>query len=440
MKFVIEAMGLTAGGGKAGLMRLLPSLARHGGHRFVALLADLPEFAAFEGSRPNLKLILRRKPSSLLRRHFDLQWTVPRLCRAERADALLCLGNFGPRRPPVPAVALLHNAHYVSAGPPEPGPGATMRERLVIWYGRDYLRRLPAGVRLVVQTELMKRRVLAVHGQDPSRIEVIPDGDALPPEAKALAERPRRPAAFAAGPDGRQTPFTFLCLARYYPHKNLEVLLEALKRLPAHSRRPARCWLTIHPDQHPGARRLLNRIGSLDAAIENLGPVPPSRLAEVYRAADAFILPTLAESFGRTYLEAMRFDMPILTSNRDFARALCGQAALYFDPLDPDSVARSMAQTMEDAGLHDRLAAGREAVLRQVPSWEEIGDRFVDVLERVAREIGPKTSPSVKPASSTVILEQAGIHSYGEGHARQSTGHSRPGGNPAATPISARMS
>ncbi|HEY6291292.1 MAG TPA: glycosyltransferase [Terriglobia bacterium] len=381
MKFVIEAMGLTAGGGKAGLLRLLPSLARHADHRFVALLPDLPEFVALQRSlqRPNLKLILRRKPASLLRRHFDLQGTVRRICSAERADALLCLGNFGPRRPPVPTVVLLHNAHYVSISPCAAAASTTLRERLVTAYGRDYLRRLPDGVRLVVQTELMKQRAVAAYGLEPSRIEVIPDGDALPPEAEISKRQD-------GGAAGVHALFTFLCLSRYYPHKNLEVLPEAMKRLPAYSSRPARCLLTIHRDQHPGARRLLGKIESLGPVLVNLGPVATGKLAEVYRSADAFILPTLLESFGRTYLEAMRFDLPILTSDRDFARHLCREAALYFDPLDPESVARSMARSMEEGDLRTRLIAGRETVLGQVPSWEEIGDRFVDVLERAARD------------------------------------------------------
>lgn len=71
MKFVIEALGLTAGGGKTGLMRLLPALADRGPHHnFVVILADLEEFRALEQS--NLRLILQKKPSSLLRRHLHL--------------------------------------------------------------------------------------------------------------------------------------------------------------------------------------------------------------------------------------------------------------------------------------------------------------------------------------------------------------------------------
>ena len=119
--------------------------------------------------------------------------------------------------------------------------------------------------------------------------------------------------------------------------------------------------------------------------IQNIGPIPNQRLPEVYRSANALIFPTLLESYSRTYLEAMHFGLPILTSDRDFARHLCQDAALYFDPLDADSLAKAMARLMEDQDLSWRLAENGRRVLAQVPTWDEIASRYVEVLERVAR-------------------------------------------------------
>lgn len=408
MKFVIEALGLTAGGGKRGLMKLLPALADRGRrHTFVAVLADLEEFRALE--RPNLRLTLQKKPRSLLRRHFRLQRTIPLICAEERADALLCLGNFGPRPAPVPTVVFLHNARYVCGDPL--GRRLTLRDRLITGYGKRYLRLLPQGVRLIVQTEPMKQRLVNAHRIPARRVIVIPDGDALPAASRepgpancTKASKGKKPAngkeavhrqgaadgggAGSASSHGAAglAPFTFLCLAFYYPHKNLEVLPEAIERLRHYTKRPARCFVTIHPGQHPGARRLLRRIASerLGQALVNIGSLDENEVVEAYRAADAFILPSLIESLGRTYFEAMRFNLPILTSDRDFAHEVCRGAAIYFDPLDPESIAQSMARIMEDTELRDRLAAERRLI--PIPSWDEVAARFVDVLERAATE------------------------------------------------------
>jgi glycosyltransferase involved in cell wall biosynthesis len=176
-------------------------------------------------------------------------------------------------------------------------------------------------------------------------------------------------------------------VAVYFANKNLEVLVEAVKRLRSLAKRPFRCLLTINPDQHPAARKLLagiehEKVGDI---LVNVGFQPPERLAAFYRSADAFILPTLLESFGRPYVEAMHFDLPILTSDRDFARERCQDAALYFDPLDPDNIASAMARVMEDANLRQCLVAKGRRVLAQALTWDEIAVRFVEVLERTAQ-------------------------------------------------------
>jgi glycosyltransferase involved in cell wall biosynthesis len=402
MIFVIEALGLTAGGGRTGLLKLLPALAARGrDHNFVAVLADLEEFRALE--RPNLKLILRKKPASLLRRHLHLQRTIPRICAEQRADALLCLGNFGPRSSPVPTVVFLHNARYLWGDPVR--RRVTLREKLITRYGKSYLRRLPGGSLLAVQSELMKRRLVEVQRIPASRVVVIPDGDALPSTFARPALTPGiddNTGSERQLHDGHESrcgnaasdhPFTFLGLARYYPHKNLEVLPEAMKLLSNYTQRPARCLITIGADEHPGARKLLRKLvlERLEQAVVNLGPLDGQEVVKAYLSADALVLPTLLESFGRAYLEAMRFDLPILTSDRDFAREVCRGAAIYFDPLDPDSVARSMARIMSDAGLRDRLAIERRHI--PIPSWDDVAARFVEVLERTAALRGSPSAP-----------------------------------------------
>ncbi len=372
MKFIIQALGLTAGGGKDLALNLLSRLANHASHEFVVLVSDLPEYAAL--GRTNLELIVWPKPRSLLGRHLFLNHTMHNICAQQGGHALLCLGNFAPRKPPCHTVVLLQNAYMVYREPVAEAR-LTLRERLTVAYGRNAYRRLSPWVRVVAQTEVIRQRLLSRYNLDPRRVSVIPNRCLLPEDSEGNPP-PRTP----------MRPFTFLCLGRYYAHKNLEILPEAVKRLPAYTSRPAQCITTISGDQHPGAGKLLRRMAreNLEQVLVNTPPVPSARLEEVYRSADALILPTLLESFTRTYLEAMHFGLPILTSDRDFAHNLCQDAALYFDPLDADSVAKSMARIMEDGELRLRLTSNGKRLLKQSPTWDEIAAQFVAVLERAA--------------------------------------------------------
>ena len=398
MKFVIEGLGLTSGGGKASMVRFLPSLAKQTAHEFVVLLPDLPEYSTTRA--PNLKVILRPKHGNLLARHWYLNHTVPKICRQEDADALLCMGNFGPSRPPVPTVLFVRNAYHAYHEPVAYNR-ATLREKAIIRWARTYYRRLHSQVTVAVQTEVMKRRMASLYHVDSARIVVIPDAEALPATSRKQ-ERHRERTAPA--------PFTFLCLAVYAPHKNQEILLDAMKRLPAYSSRPVRTLITIAPHQHPGARKLLERIKreKLENFVTNTGLVSGAELEQAYMSADAAIQPTLLESFGRVYSESMSFDLPLLTSDRDFAHQVCQDAAVYFDPLDADSVARAMASVMEDENLRSRLVERGGHILQKMPTWDCVVAQFVDVMEHTAKGQSPvmKGSMATQPNDVRTLFNQ----------------------------------
>jgi glycosyltransferase involved in cell wall biosynthesis len=225
----------------------------------------------------------------------------------------------------------------------------------------------------------MKRHLLSQTSLSPSRVVVVPDSGMSFPSYPAQDASLRRNASSA---------FTFLTVALCSPNKNLRVLVEAAKRLRLLTHRPFRCVLTIDPHYHPAGRELLASIQreAVGDLLINAGHLPPEELSRAYESADAFILPTLLESFGRPYDEAMQFGIPILTSDRDFARERCQDAAIYFDPLDAASVAQAMLRLMEDSKLRETLVANARRRLVKAPTWDAIGARFVEVLERTAAE------------------------------------------------------
>ncbi len=381
MRFAIEALGLTAGGGKELGINLLSRLLKFSQHEFLLFLPGLREYAEISG--PNIRSILYSGRRNLIARYWILERAIPRICAENCVDALLCLGNIAPRRSPCSVAVLIHNAHLVYREPVAERR-LTLRERLVLAYGRDALRAPRGNNEVVVQTETMRQRLLSSTSLDPEKVSVIanPPGDC----GSDLS---------GAGRRAQGRPFTFLCLTRYYAHKNLEILPEALKQVLARTSKPVRCLITISADQHPQARKLLGRIKrqGLEHQLVNIGPVPNSKLDRTFASADALILPTLLESCTRTYSEAMKFKLPILTSDRDFARELCGDAALYFDPLNSGSVAEGMVAVMKDGDLRLKLVNSGQRVASGLPGWDSIAAQFVALLERTAQAKPARTDP-----------------------------------------------
>jgi len=275
---------------------------------------------------------------------------------------------------------------------PEIDNRLSIREKLVATYGRQLYRHLPEELLITVQIQAIKQRLVSLYGIPPERILVIPN--AMPPfEAAAQLSQKGGKAS---------EPFLFLCFGRYYSHKNVEILFDALRELPRYTARPGRCLINISAHQEAGARRFLRKIADAgeSSRISCIEPVSRKELPRLYQSGDAYILPTLMETFSFTYDEAMHFGLPILTSDRDFARERCGNAAVYFDPLDAHSVAQAMARVMEDSDLRRRLVANGQSLLARAPSWDDIAGRFVDVLERMATG-----RPAEQEESSTLCRE-----------------------------------
>lgn len=92
-----------------------------------------------------------------------------------------------------------------------------------------------------------------------------------------------------------------------------------------------------------------------------LGYVPERDLPGLYAGAAVFALPSLYEGFGLPCLEAMASGTPVVTTDRAALPETCGDAALYFDPADPDALTRACLLAAHDAATRDRLvAAGRD--------------------------------------------------------------------------------
>src|SRR5690606_5173583 len=78
----------------------------------------------------------------------------------------------------------------------------------------------------------------------------------------------------------------------------------------------------------------LHSTPEIDNYIVYLGKVSIYQCPSLYQQSDYLFLPTLLECFSASYAEAMKMKNIILTSDLDFAKGICGDAAVYFNPLD----------------------------------------------------------------------------------------------------------
>jgi phosphatidyl-myo-inositol dimannoside synthase len=122
----------------------------------------------------------------------------------------------------------------------------------------------------------------------------------------------------------------------------------------------------------------VSRLG-LDERVIFTGEVPETEKADLYRLADAYVMPSRGEGFGITLLEAMACGTPVVGSTRDgTGEALRGgRLGVLVDPLDSADVERGILLALESArGVPPGL---------EYFSQEKFGERVQALLDRVAR-------------------------------------------------------
>jgi glycosyltransferase involved in cell wall biosynthesis len=135
--------------------------------------------------------------------------------------------------------------------------------------------------------------------------------------------------------DVPREPF-LLYPANAWPHKNHARLFEAFAAVRA---------------ERPDLRLVLTGAAhdslTLTPGVESLGHVDLDRLVDLYRRAAALVYPSLYEGFGIPCVEALACGCPVTASNVASIPEVCGDAAVYFDPLDPESIADGIRRVLD---------------------------------------------------------------------------------------------
>lgn len=184
--------------------------------------------------------------------------------------------------------------------------------------------------------------------------------------------------SYIGRPKRSHTEFTVVTVCKYYRHKNLEIINDVIHCLREMHICDVRFIVTLDEKNY-------SRIFGDTIYVYNWGPVAPQNCPELYLLADAMLLPSLAECFSASYPEAMIMKTPIITSDLPFAHNICGNAAVYVNPLDASAIARALLHLKNKPSECLRLI---EAGLRRVQKFPLSSERTEKYLECCSSLIG----------------------------------------------------
>ncbi len=258
-----------------------------------------------------------------------------------------------------PIVATVHDVLHIAR--PEMFPGAARQA-----YARILLFGLVRRAsRVVCVSRFTADELVRLTGCKRSKIEVVYNGVS--------------PDWFHATPPVALTRGYFVYVGNVKPHKNLLRLLKAFSMVK--DRIPEDLVIVGKKDGFiTGDNRVEPFAAELGDRVRFSGLVSDEDLRALVAGSRGMVFPSLYEGFGLPPLEAMAAGVPVAVSRVASLPEVCGDAALYFDPVREEEIASSLISlsTMPDEARAELIAKSRQRAAEF--SWDASVGRMRDIL------------------------------------------------------------
>lgn len=109
-----------------------------------------------------------------------------------------------------------------------------------------------------------------------------------------------------------------------------------------------------------------------------------SELGLIYKGSKVFVFPSLYEGFGIPTLEAMKCGCPVILSKTSCMQEVAGDAAIYFQPNDNESLIRSIKNILVDNEFKNRLIEKASERVKLF-TWEKTAMGYLDAIKSISK-------------------------------------------------------
>lgn len=163
-------------------------------------------------------------------------------------------------------------------------------------------------------------------------------------------------------------------------HKNVVGLIGGFARLKNDYGFDGYLVITGKENPHyPEIKTTIEKLG-LENEVKLAGHVEENDLIGLYNGAIIYAYPSFYEGFGLPALEAFACGTAVCASNKSCIPDICGDAAVYFDPKNPDEMAEKFAELLRNDGLREHLIEKGRRRLKDF-SWKKMAKETSDVYQ-----------------------------------------------------------
>jgi len=388
LKMIVNAVSAKSGGAATYIENLAKELSTlNQRHRYL-FYVPLNRAKLLEGLGSNIKVVdTDISYQSSWKRFLWDQITLRQVVYHQKTDLLLSCSDFGMMFPPCRQILMIRNQ---------------------LFFSDFYLRRILPLKSYRFRFEFLLRRwliSLSVRFSDVvmtasksmmtdlKRFIPIPDGKAVVNYFGVPLDRFTRHHSKGSeeAPGDSNKPFQILYVSEYSDYKNLSTLLKTVLILRKKGMTGFSLLTTADPNQFPEVEiisrdedRALSSHPLVLPFVKFTGLVPYDEIPILYHQSDLFVFPSVAESFSHPLVEAMASGLPIIASDIPTCREICGEAAVYFRPFDPEDFAQKIIALWNNPDLRERLGdVGRKRAQTHF-DWKDHVQRIIETMEQVA--------------------------------------------------------
>lgn len=160
-------------------------------------------------------------------------------------------------------------------------------------------------------------------------------------------------------------------------HKNFDMLVKSFNKI-----KNKNLNLYIVGEKNRNLNYILTQGHNVNSNVIFTGRVSDQELVELYSNAACFVFPSLYEGFGIPPLEAMASGTPVVASNAASIPEVCGDAALYFDPLDMEDIAEKILKVVQNDDMKKALIHKGFKQIKKY-SWEKSANKMMNVINKI---------------------------------------------------------
>lgn len=298
-------------------------------------------------------------------------YSVTRALKKYKADLFFSPDGFLSLRTKVPQVGVIHDLNFEHY--PQDIPKGVSK------YLKKYFPKFAEkAAHIITVSAYSKKDITKQYGISPAKITVAHNGGSDKFHPVPLNEQQRIRERYTAG-----KPY-FIFVGALHPRKNLSRLLRAFEVFKQQQVSDIQLLIVGTPlFKGSGPSETLAELTCKDQ-VHFSGHVQLEELTLLMGSALVLTFVSYFEGFGIPMVEAMRSETPILAARATSLPEVGGDAAIYVDPFDIDSIASGMTRISQDAELRAELIAlGRKRA--SAFTWNQTAEKIWQVLGQVLK-------------------------------------------------------